>query len=175
MTASPADQPAGEAGAIHLRPATDEDRAFLLTVYSETRTEELSVVPWTDDQKAAFLRMQFEAQDTWYRQVYPGAAFLVILRDRTPIGRLYVARSDAEVRVVDIALLPEHRGQGIGSGLIADLLATADRDGLPVTLRVEPWNPAKRLYERLGFEVREQGDVYETLLRPVGGQLNTAS
>jgi ribosomal protein S18 acetylase RimI-like enzyme len=165
----------GEAGGeITLRPVIDEDRAFLLSVYSSTRAEELSAVPWTDEQKGAFLRMQFDAQDSWYRQVYPEGKFLVIVRDSTPIGRLYVARLPTEVLLVDIALLPEHRGQGIGSRLLADVVADADRGGLPITLHVEPWNPAKRLYERLGFATTQQGQVYETMVRPAR-QLNTAS
>lgn len=173
MSQSPPDVDAA-GGEIALRPAGDDDRPFLLTVYSSTRAEELAVVPWTDEQKDAFLRMQFEAQDSWYRQIYPDGEFLVVVREGTPIGRLYVARLLTEVIVVDIALLPEHRGQGIGSRLLADILAEADRDRLPITLHVEPLNPVKRLYERLGFEVREQGQVYETMVRPPA-QLNTAS
>ncbi len=152
----------------------DEDRPFLFSVYASTRTGELAVVPWTDEQKNAFLLMQFEAQDSWYRQVYPDGKFLVVVREGAPIGRLYVARLLTEVIVVDIALLPDHRGQGIGSRLLADILAEADRDRLPITLHVEPWNPAKRLYERLGFELEEKGEVYDTMVRPPA-QLNTAS
>ena len=172
---SPSPPDVGKAGGgITLRPAVEDDRTFLFWVYSSTRADELAVVPWTDEQKGAFLRMQFDAQDSWYHQVYPDGTFLVVLREGTPIGRLYVARLSTEVIVVDIALIPEHRGQGIGSRLLADVLAAADRDALPITLHVEPWNPARRLYERLGFETKEQGEVYETMVRPAR-QLNTAS
>jgi GNAT superfamily N-acetyltransferase len=155
----------GTAGRIDLRPATAEDRPFLLSVYAGTRTDELSVLPWSDEQKMDFLRMQFEAQDDWYRQVYPDAAFLVVIRDGVPVGRLYKAHLPTEIRLVDIALLPEHRGQGIGSRLLADLVATADRAGLPVVLRVEPWNPVRELYRRFGFATTEQGVPYETMVR----------
>jgi GNAT superfamily N-acetyltransferase len=159
------DPPAGDAGRIELRAATDADRAFLLSVYASTRADELAVVPWTDEQKDAFLQMQFEAQDSWYHQIYPDGQFLVIVREGAPAGRLYLAQSDAEIRIIDIALLPEHRGHGIGSRLLADIFAAADDAGLPVALRVEPWNPAKRLYGRLGFELREQEGLYETMVR----------
>jgi GNAT superfamily N-acetyltransferase len=118
--------------------------------------------------------MQFDAQDSWYRQMYPAGEFLVVVDEGTPVGRLYIGRSESEIRIIDIALLPEHRGNGIGSRLFADIFTQADRDGLPVTLRVEPWNPAKRLYGRLGFEPREQEGLYETMVRPPR-QLNTAS
>lgn len=174
MSPPTTDRPAGDAGRVELRPATDGDRPFLLAVYVSTRTDELAVVPWTDEQKDAFLRMQFEAQDSWYRQIYPEAEFLVVLHGGDPVGRLYLARGGAEIRIVDIALLPEYRGNGIGSRLLEDILAAADRDGLPVTLRVEPWNPARRLYDRLGFEMQVPGEVYDTLVRP-SRQLNTAS
>ena len=174
MTPPTTDRPAGDAGRIELRPATDDDRPFLLAVYAGTRTEELALVPWTDEQTDAFLGMQFDAQDSWYRQIYPDGQFLVVVLDGNPVGRLYLARGEAEIRIVDIALLPEHRSQGIGSRLLEDILAAADRDRLPVTLRVEPWNPARRLYDRLGFELQEKGEVYDTLIRPAR-QLNTAS
>ena len=133
MTPPTTDRPAGDAGRIELRPATDDDRPFLLAVYAGTRTEELALVPWSDEQKDAFLGMQFDAQDSWYRQIYPDGQFLVVVLDGNPVGRLYLARGEAEIRIVDIALLPEHRSQGIGSRLLEDILAAADRDRLPVT------------------------------------------
>ena len=157
---------AGGAEGTELRPATDDDRAFLLAVYASTRAEELAVVPWTDEQKAAFILMQFEAQDASYRQSYPEADFSVIRRDGVDVGRLYVARLDTEVLLVDIALLPEYRGRGIGTQLIGDLLASADKDALPVTLHVKPGSPAKRLYRRLGFESRGVSGPYESMVRP---------
>lgn len=164
------DPPAGDVvGPIELRPATADDRPFLLAVYASTRTEELAAVPWTDDQRNAFLAMQFEAQDRWYRQFYPAGSFLVIVRGETPIGRMCVVRLATEIRLVDIALLPEHRGQGVGSSLLADLVAEADRDRLPVTLQVEPGNPARRLYLRSGFEPGEVSGFHESMTRPVGG------
>ena len=93
-----------------LRPARPEDREFLLSVYASTRTEELTPVPWTDEQKAAFLRMQFDAQDAHYRAHYEGATYEVIEVDGLPAGRLYVHRRPKEIRLVDIALLPRFRG-----------------------------------------------------------------
>jgi ribosomal protein S18 acetylase RimI-like enzyme len=167
------DLPAG----IELRPSEPADRDFLLTVYAGTRSEELAVVPWTDADKAAFIKNQFDAQDAYYRQTYADAQFLVILADGARVGRLYLGRIDDELRVIDIALLPDQRGRGIGSALMAWIATLADREGRSVTLHVEPWNPARRLYERLGFVSEGVSGIYEFMRRPVAAQpqLNTAS
>jgi ribosomal protein S18 acetylase RimI-like enzyme len=113
-------------------------------------------VPWVHEPKEGFLRAQFDAQDRWWREHYVDASFDVVLVDGEPAGRLYVCASEDEIRIVDIALLPEHRGSGIGSALLGDVLA----DGRRVTIHVERMNPALRLYERLGFALAEDRGVY---------------
>jgi len=127
--------------------------------------EELAVVPWDDAQKDAFLRMQFDAQDAWWRENYAEASFDVILVDGEPAGRLYVHRGRSDIRIVDIALLPEHRGNGIGTRLLEELLAEGDAEAKSVTIHVERMNPALRLYERLGFSLAEDKGVYLFLER----------
>lgn len=148
-----------------LRAATDADRPFLLTVYGTLRAAELAQVPWPDEVKSAFVAQQFHAQDTAYRNAYPGADFLVVEVDGVPIGRLYRYDTDTELHVLDIALLPEWCGRGIGSALLADVLAEADASGRDVGLFVERWNPAKRLYERLGFTEVGSDEIYIELVR----------
>jgi ribosomal protein S18 acetylase RimI-like enzyme len=162
---------------IELRPTEPADRDFLLSVYQSTRAEELALLPWTDTDKAAFVTSQFKAQDAFYRQITPDAQFLVVVAEGERIGRLYLNQMDDELRVIDIALLPEHRGRGIGTGLMTWITAIADRERQSVTLHVEPWNPAKRLYERLGFASEGPRGIYEFMRRPVATppQLNTAS
>jgi ribosomal protein S18 acetylase RimI-like enzyme len=122
-------------------------------------------VPWDDAQKDAFLRMQFDAQDAWWRENYAGASFDVILIEGEPAGRLYVHRGRSEIRIVDIALLPEHRGNSIGTRLLEGLLAEGEAGAKSVTIHVERENPALRLYERLGFSVAEDKGVYLLLER----------
>ena len=122
-------------------------------------------MPWDDSQKAAFLRMQFDAQDAWWHENYAGASFDVILVDGESAGRLYVHRGPSEIRIVDIALLPEHRGSGVGTRLLEELLAEGDAGAKSVTIHVERMNPALRLYERLGFSVAEDKGVYLFLSR----------
>ena len=155
---------------VELRPATPDDRDFLLIVYRATREDELALIDWTEPEKAAFVDMQFRAQDAHYREAYPDGRFLVVTRDDEPIGRLYLARLANELRIVDIALMPAHRGQGIGSSLLATVMAEADAATLPIRLHVEPWSPAKRLYERLGFRTVEVRGIYELMERAPGGR-----
>ena len=139
------------------------DAAFLLSVYASTRAQELAVVPWTDAERDAFLRMQFDAQDRSYREQRPATAFDVILVDAAPAGRLYVDRSAGEIRIVDLALLPQYRGRGIGGTLLRDVMEEGDRAGVPVTIHVEHGNRARALYERLGFTQIATTGVYDLL------------
>lgn len=157
----------GAENAVTLRPATPEDEAFLYRVYAGTRQEELARTGWDETQKEAFLRMQFEAQSRHYREHYAGAEFSVVLADGRPAGRLYVARWPEETRIVDIALLAEHRGRGIGTRLLNDLVSESEASGKPLSIHVERFNPALRLYGRLGFEVVEDRGVYLLLWRPL--------
>ncbi len=146
--------------ALSLSPIEDGDAPFLYRVYASTRDAELAVVPWTEAQKSAFLRQQFTAQHTYYQAHYAGAAFQVILCDGHPAGRLYVARWPDEVRIVDIALLPEYRNAGIGTSLLKALQAEAAGARKPVCIHVERFNPALRLYARLGFRRVADHGVY---------------
>jgi ribosomal protein S18 acetylase RimI-like enzyme len=146
--------------AHRLRPAAPGDRACLLQVYASTREEELRLVDWSADQKAAFVQQQFEAQDAYYREHYHPATFDVIEVDGASAGRLYVARWEDEIRIIDIALLPEHRGRGIGTALLRELLAEGARAGKRLSIHVELHNPARRLYERLGFVPVEERGLY---------------
>ncbi|MBL8254137.1 MAG: GNAT family N-acetyltransferase, partial [Candidatus Competibacter sp.] len=108
-----------------LRAIQPEDRDFLFRVYASTRAEELALTGWDETQKQAFLAQQFEAQHHHYQTHYQGARFDLILLDGEPVGRLYVARWREEIRIMDIALLPDHRNCGIGGGLLRDLLEEA--------------------------------------------------
>jgi len=154
--ASPTDT--GPAG-ITLRPVTDEDTEFLFALYASTRAEELAVTGWSDEQKLAFLRMQFAAQTTDYeRRFSQTASFDVVELDGVPIGRLYVERNPGEIHIVDVALLPRHRGRGIGAALIRGLQAECRESHRRLSIYVETFNRAQSLYRRLGFvPVRDEG------------------
>lgn len=156
------------------RPITDGDLPFLAELYASTRREEVAQTPWSEEERERFLSWQFEAQHKHYQEHYPDCEFLVIEEESSgesvAIGRLYLDRRDEEIRLVDIALLPEHRGQGRGSAVLERVLAEGERRGLPVTIHVEHNNPAMRLYRRLGFEKVEEQGVYHLMeWRPASG------
>lgn len=145
---------------ISLRGAIDADGEFLYRVYASTREDELKPAGWGEEQLEAFLKMQFAAQDKHYRTHYPGAEFLVISDGDIPAGRLYLYRHPKELRIMDIALLPEHRRKGIGTFLLSNLQQEARESELAVTIHVEKENPAMNLYRTLGFQVAEDRGVY---------------
>ena len=133
------------------RDERDDDLSFLRQLYASTRLDELAPLNWTDTQLDAFLTTQFDAQRAHYRANYPDADFLVVMLGSTRIGRLYVNRGEADIYVINIALLPEHRGNGLGSKLLRHLMDDAARAERRLTLLVDKSGPALRLYRRLGF------------------------
>lgn len=121
------------------------------------------MVPWTPEQKRAFLDFQFSAQTKHYEEFYAEAEFLIIELDDTPIGRLYIYRGQEEIEIIDIALLPEFRGKGLGRRLLEETIEEAKRERKTVVLYVEHFNPARQLYDRLGFRHVETNGVYHLM------------
>src|SRR5437899_9688391 len=139
--------------AITLRNASDNDAAFLLEVYGSTRADELALVPWSNEQKEAFLRFQFDAQHASYHERFPEASYNIILQDHEPIGRLYVLREDEAIRILDVTVLPRFRNAGVGTSLIRELLIEGAQTRRPVSIWIEHFNPSLHLFERLGFSI----------------------
>ena len=149
---------------ITLRPVTGQDDNFLLALYASTRTAELAQVPWSPEQKEAFVRMQFNAQKQHYATEYPKADHDLICIDGTPVGRLYLARAADALHILDITVLPERRNSGIGSFLLGQVIAEARSTGRPVTIYVETFSPSLQLFERLGFR-KDQEHGLQLLLK----------
>jgi ribosomal protein S18 acetylase RimI-like enzyme len=145
---------------VRLRPATAADRELLFGIYASTRAEELAVVDWPAAMVEAFLRQQFEAQDVYYRATFSEASFDLIVVDGRPAGRLYLYPNGTETTIIDIALLPDFRGRGVGTRLVADVLADAAVRGSCVTIHVERFNRALAWYRRLGFVAVDDLGVY---------------
>ena len=143
-----------------LRPETDADIAFLMRLYASTREEEMAQVAWSAEQKAAFLAQQFQAQRTHYRTYFADCAFDVIEQGGEPAGRLYLQARQTQLHIIDIALLPGWRRRGTGTAILEALQAAARARGLGVGIMVEKFNPALRLYERLGFTPVADHGVY---------------
>ena len=143
-----------------MRPITPADEGPLRTIYASTREDELARTGWLPTQREAFLRQQFDAQHRWYQTHFAGGDFDLILERGEPVGRLYVYRQAHDLNVIDIALLPAHRGRGLGTFLMRAVLAEAARDGQTVSLHVEVFNRARTLYDQLGFRPVGEEGVY---------------
>jgi GNAT superfamily N-acetyltransferase len=156
--------PVREAAAfgISYRTMTDGDLPFVAALYATTRADEIASTGWPPEMQAAFLDQQHRAQHFHYRTAWPDGEWLLIERDGAPIGRLYLAGQDDMLLLVDISLLPAERGAGLGTAILKDLLAAESR---PVELHVERLNPARRLYERLGFAIVEEDVIYLRMIR----------
>lgn len=138
---------------ITLRPVTPADDGTVFEAYASTRAAEMSMVPWTDEQRSAFLRMQLTAQLTHYQAYHPQAEHQVILADGRPAGRLYLDRQPDALHILDLTILPRFRNLGIGTRILHDLQAEAAPQDKSVRVHVETHGPERRLYERLGFTV----------------------
>jgi GNAT superfamily N-acetyltransferase len=145
------------------RPACDADLSFLALVYASTRLEEVAQTGWPLEAQRQFLANQFDAQHRHYRQHYPNAEWLVIERGGADAGRLYIEEWADQIRLIDIALLPDQRGGGAGSAILCDLMDLAAGAQKPLTIHVEKNNPAMRLYLRLGFVAIDEHGVYDLM------------
>jgi ribosomal protein S18 acetylase RimI-like enzyme len=145
---------------VILRPATAADEDFLFTLYCSTRIEEMALWNWPPAQREAFLKMQFKARQHSYQAQSPHAENQLVQLKHQPIGRLLVARSQAEIDLMDIALLPEFRQKGIGTTLLRGLLNEASAAKQNVRLQVVVSNPAAHLYARLGFSKIGSDELY---------------
>jgi len=151
---------------ITLRRAEAEDEALLRAVFADARGSELGGEGLDAGLTELLLDLQRRAQDAAYRQAYPDAEYCVIEADGVPCGRLVLDWRWDEIRVVDIALLETARGRGIGTGLLRSLQQGAALGGCRVRLRVAHGNPARRLYERLGFRELASDEVYADMAWP---------
>jgi len=142
---------------------TDQDLPFVARLYATTRAGELAATGWTPEAKAAFLDQQHNAQHSHYRATYAGAEWLILEKDGEPDRPLYLAQGEEALLLVDISLLPEWTGQGIGGAILTDLIARGRKERRPIGLHVEKRNPAQFLYRRLGFAFVEDKGIYDRM------------
>lgn len=160
---------------ISLRPATIADEDFLLRLYASTRQEEISAWGWGPAQQAAFIHMQFAAQRQGYSAEYAGADHLLIFWEQQPVGRMIVHRTEKELRLVDIAIFPEHQNRGVGTEMIRNLIRESELSGRPLRLQVVKGNRAAGLYERLGFSKVAEDEIYSQMEWNCGRGVNKSS
>lgn len=149
---------------IEARAPRDADFDFLARLYASTRTDLQST---TADPAfvAALIAMQQRLQGAGYRRDFPGAASLILEQRGAPCGRIVVNVAADAVRLVDIALLAQDRGQGLGRHILGALQRWAAGRALPLTLAVHHTNPAaRRLYVALGFQSHRRSAFAEHLV-----------
>ena len=145
---------------ISLRPVRPDDQEFLYRLYVSTRLHEIAGFGWPAAQQEMFFRMQFNAQYRSYEAAYGKAEHQIVEQDGQPAGRMMVLWEKDFALLVDIALLEEHRGRGFGGGLLAELIQQCEGKRVPLRLQVLKTNPARRLYERMGFISTGEDQMY---------------
>jgi GNAT superfamily N-acetyltransferase len=153
-------------GEVAMRSLTPADCEFVLSVYASTRADELAALRWSPEQLDAFITMQFDAQSRGYAASFPNAESSIVTVGGVPAGRLIVDRNAADIRIVEISLLPEFRRAGVGTALVAPLLEEADGAGLPLRCHVAEGNPARVFWERFGFVAGGSDGAYVAMERP---------
>jgi ribosomal protein S18 acetylase RimI-like enzyme len=151
-----------DGGTVELRPVSASDDDFLLAVYASTREDELAQVEWVEGQKEVFLRWQLDLQRKEYETRFPDADYRVIVVDQQLAGRIWVGTDDQQVRLLDIALLPQFQNRGLGTVLVKSLMVEAENAGKALRHMVFVLNNnAERFYERLGFKQIEDFGAYK--------------
>ncbi len=161
---------------VTLATATAADEGFLLKVYRSTREAELALVDWTQEQKDAFCEMQFRLQKADYDARFPASGHSIILVDGACAGRIWIDRAPNEIRLVDIAILPEFRNAGVGTHLLKSLIAESTAAGKPLRHMVYKFSPdAIRFYERLGFRVTDDTGMHFVMELLPGGAVEPST
>jgi ribosomal protein S18 acetylase RimI-like enzyme len=148
---------------LSCRTVSVSDAEFLQELYGTTRSSEMAMVPWGNDQKARFIEVQFKAQHKFYQDQFAQAEFGVISKNDVDIGRLYIDQRESELRIIDIALMPNYQKMGLGKALLKAVQTVAIELQRPITIHVEKNNPAMTLYEKLGYEFLEDQGVYHLM------------
>lgn len=138
---------------IQLRVMQPQDLPLSFNIYISTRQNEMQQSGWSDKEIYQFLYAQAQTQHYYYVQHYQQAKYYIIEYAQNDVGRLYINDLGPEIRIVDIALLPDFRNLGIGTLLIRQIQQQGQHLQLDVSIHVEQNNPAMQLYKRLGFEL----------------------
>lgn len=151
------DDPTLGACGLSFRPPEDSDRPFLRALFESARLDAGLLAAWSDEVRRPFLDQQFHFQTVHYARAYPEADHRLVLAGGQPIGRIILSRKAEEWWLVDIALLAAWRGRGVGTLLLRAIQAAARAAPAEcLRLTVDMQNPARRLYERLGFTIEQE-------------------
>ena len=146
---------------LELRPATGEDAHFLRGLFAEGRAELFAAMPVGQEQLAALVQLQFDAQASGYRATYPRSVDHVILLGSAPAGRIWLEEDAESIHILDLVVARSHRRQGVARSMLLAIIDQADRSGRTVRLSVWHANDAAlALYRSLGFRMQDTGNGY---------------
>jgi ribosomal protein S18 acetylase RimI-like enzyme len=149
---------------LSIRPATPADNGFIEALYRSTR-QDLQLIDGEQGFIDTVIDQQFNAQTNGYGEAFPNAMYFIIEKHDQPVGRVMLDFGTEEIRVVNIAFIPEARGKGFGEGVIKSLQYAAGKNCVPLSLSVHSDNlAAKRLYAKLGFQTEQVTPLYERLI-----------
>jgi ribosomal protein S18 acetylase RimI-like enzyme len=149
---------------LGLRPSTASDRPFIESLYASTRND-LRLIDGERDFVEAIVEMQYRAQTSGYGNQYPNAMYFVVEKLGERIGRVTIDFGPDSVHVVDIAFIPEARGKGYGTTVIAAIQQTAAQIKAPVLLSTLKSNlAAQQLYLKMGFQFHDSSEMHNRLI-----------
>lgn len=148
--------------ALSFRAATDADFSRLLALRKQTMDPHLTASGLSTDEDAHLRRLNYHWEDA-----------RLILRGDEEVGLLKAYREEAGWYVVQIQIAPAYQRQGLGRQALETVLLQADAENVSVSLSVLKVNPAKHLYDRLGFLVASQTENDFLMTRPAQGFLPT--
>jgi ribosomal protein S18 acetylase RimI-like enzyme len=148
-----------------LRQAVPEDEQLLYALFAEDRAAQLAGTGMGEAQIQQLVEMQYRGRQMTYAAQFPQAEDSILLgEDGQPVGRLLLNRKPECWRIVDIAVLAAHRGRGLGTRVLEQCQRQATAAGAELELHVMQFNPARRLYERLGFKTIGEDAVAEEMI-----------
>jgi ribosomal protein S18 acetylase RimI-like enzyme len=151
------------------RPETPDDEPFLRTLMIETLAEQLAAWSWPEQIRAPLLETQYQVQRQGWRS--RGGSSMIVLQADEAVGWYVTVESADEIRLLNLMVLAQYRGQGIGSAILCTLLTASDAAGKPLRLAVlVNNNRAMQLYERLGFQRLGGDEVQHDMERPPRGR-----
>lgn len=149
-----------------MRPATPADEPFLAALVTADQRRALASTGLPDEQVDLLAALQWRARRDGHATAWPAAHDVVVVQDGRPVGRLLVDDSGDSIHLVDVVVAVGERGRGVGTALLAGLVARADAEGRAVTLSVARDDPAVvGLYRRTGFAVVGETAVHLAMRR----------
>jgi len=129
-------------------------------LFAVDKLAEFAAIGLPQPQAEELVQMQWRGRTLTYANQYPGAEdWTISLEDGTPIGRYLLQKTPQGLRMVDFAILPDWRGQGIGTQVLQKLIHSTSTSGAVFSLRVEKNNRALYLYKRLGFAIVSDDEI----------------